>query len=133
MFVKSFQGQYKDATNGIRDFRMVSATFLILRILVLFVNHHRPISHTLEMQGVLFACATCIHAITRPYKLNFMNNIDIVILVLLEILIFVTSSPLPHLSPFIADIILGTTLLLLVPHMILIFYICHKLANHSMP
>ena len=101
MFVESFQGQYKDGTNSTRDFRMVSASFLILRILILalFVNHHRSISCTLEMQGVLFACATCIHAITRPYKLNFMNNVDIVILVLLETLIFVTSSPLP-LSPF---------------------------------
>ena len=34
MFVESFQGQYKDGTNGTRDFRMVSASFLILRILI---------------------------------------------------------------------------------------------------
>ena len=33
MFVESFQGQYKDGTNGTRDFRIVSASFLILRIL----------------------------------------------------------------------------------------------------
>ena len=55
-----------------------------------------------------------------------MNNVDIVVLVLLEMLIFVTSI---SASPLIAYIILGTTLLLLVPHMILIFYICHKLAK----
>ena len=128
MFVESFQGQYKDGTNGTRDFRMVSASFLILRILILFlfINHHRTISRTSELQGVLIICATCIHAITRPYKLNFMNNIDIVILVLLEILIFVISSSGTPLSTYI---ILVTTLLLLIPHMILIFYICHKLAN----
>ena len=35
MFVESFQGQYKDGTNGTHDFRMVSASFLILRILIL--------------------------------------------------------------------------------------------------
>ena len=27
MFVESFHGQYKDETNGTRDFRMVSASF----------------------------------------------------------------------------------------------------------
>ena len=69
MFVESFQGQYKDGTNGTHDFRMVSASFLILRILILFLflNQSRSLSHTLLLQGVLFACATCIHAITRPY------------------------------------------------------------------
>ena len=94
MFMESFQGQYKVGTNGTCDFRMFSASFLILRILILalFLNHHRLPAHTAEMQGALFACATCIYAITRPYKLNFMNNVDIVILVLLEILIIVSST-----------------------------------------
>ena len=128
MLVESFQGQYKDGTNGTHDFRMVSASFLILRIstLFLFLNHHRLPTHTSILQGTFLACASCVHAITRPYKLNFMNNVDIVILFLLEILIFVTSS---SASPLLAYVILGTTLLLLVPHMILIFYICHKLAK----
>ena len=128
MFVESFQGQYKDGSNGTHDFRMVSATFLILRIMILalFTNHHRSFSHTSEFQAALFACASCIYAITRPYELNFMNNVDIVILFLLEILILVTST---SASSLISYVILGSTLLLLVPHMILIFYICHKLAK----
>ena len=86
MFVESFQGLYKDGTNNTRDFRVVSASFLILRIsiLVLFLNHICSSLHlftfTSELQGVLFVGATCIHAITRPYKLNFINNVDIAIL-----------------------------------------------------
>ena len=85
MFVESFQGQYKDGTNGARDFRMVSALFLILRILILslFVNQHRSTFHTAEMQAFLF---------------------------------FV----------LVTDIILGKTLLLLILHMILIFYMGTK-------
>ena len=128
VFVESFQGQYKDGTNGTRDFRMASASFLILRILILvfFLNHHHLPSHTSVLQGVLIACATCLHAITRPYKLNFKNNVNIVILLLLEILILVMST---SNSPRLTYIILVTTLLLLIPHMILIFYICHKLAK----
>ena len=134
MFVESFQGQYKDGTNGTCDFRMVSASFLILRIstLFLFLNHHCLLSHTSILQGVFLACASCVHAITRPYKFNFMNNVDIVILLLLEVLIFLTSS---SESPLFAYVILGTTLLLLVPHMILIFYykLAKKNRHHSMP
>ena len=49
MFMESFQGQYKDGTNGAHDFRMVSASFLILilrmLILFLFLNHHRLPAH----------------------------------------------------------------------------------------
>jgi len=34
-FMEAFQGQYKDGTNGTRDFRIGSALYLILRIAVL--------------------------------------------------------------------------------------------------
>ena len=97
MFVESFQGQYKDGTNGTRDFRMVSASFFILRLLtmLLFLNHRRLYSYTSQLQGVIFVCAICFHAITRPYKLNFMNNVDIVILFMLEILTFAAVNPVP--------------------------------------
>ena len=125
-FVESFQGQYKDGTNGTPDFRMVSASFLILRIsiLFLFLNLHHLLSHT--SINTPRCILSCIYAITRPYKLNYMNSVDIIILFLLEILIFVASS---FGSPLLTYTIFGSTLLLLIPHMILIFYICHKLAN----
>ena len=55
-----------------------------------------------------------------------MNNVDIVVLFLLEMLLFVTST---SVSPYLTYFILGTTLLLLVPHMILIFCIFHKVAK----
>ena len=97
MFVESFQGQYKDGTNGNHDFRMVSASFLILKILILFqfLKHRCLPTHTFELQVLLFACGTCFHAIIKPYKLNFTNNIDIAILFLLEILTLVTIFSIP--------------------------------------
>ena len=130
MFVESFQGQYKDGTNGTRDFRMVSASFLILRILrlTLVLNLQRSASDTSKVHCFLFVCATGFYAITRPYKLNFMNNVDIVILFLLETLTFATST---LNSRYLTYLILGTTLLLLAPHMVLIFYIFHKLAQKT--
>ena len=66
MFVESFQGQYKDGTNGTHDFRMVSASFLILRILILgsFGNHHY--SHISSgVQCVLFGC--CCETIQKKF------------------------------------------------------------------
>ena len=130
MFVESFQGQYKNGTNGTRDFRMLSASFLILRILtlVLFLNRHRLSSQTSQLQCALYVCFTRFYAITRPYKLNFMNNVDIIILFLLEIF----SLAISNLTlEFFVSFILGSTLLLLVPHMVLIFYVCYELAKKA--
>ena len=127
MIVESFQGQYKDGTNGNHDFRMVSATFLILRIVILasFLNRHTYIWSS-SGQCLLLAGVTCFYGITRPYKLNFMDSIDIVILFLLEVLSVVASNPSPN--HFVYAILLSV-LLLGVPHMVLIF--CCKLTKKA--
>ena len=65
MFVESFQGQYKDGTNGTRDFRMVSASFLILRILIM-ATFARTAVLPLEIRCVLFVTVSGFYAITRP-------------------------------------------------------------------
>ena len=75
-----------------------------------------------------FLCASCFHAITRPYKLNIMNNVDIAILFLLEILTLATSN---FTSAYLTYRILGSILLLLIPHLVLMFYIFHKLAKKT--
>ena len=95
---------------------------------MLVLNLQRSASDTSKMQCFLFVCASCFHAIAKPYKLNFMNNVDIVILFLLETLTFATST---LNSRYLTYLILGTTLLLLAPHMVLIFYIFHKLAQKT--
>ena len=74
MFVESFQGQYKDGTNGTCDFRMVSASFLILRVLTmasfmfslsLFHNFNVRVSSSYLLY-VLFAGASCFYAVMKP-------------------------------------------------------------------
>ena len=52
MFVESFQGQYKNGTNGTRDFRMVSAFFLVLRILIVASFSHHHWSHCMAYIGI---------------------------------------------------------------------------------
>ena len=135
MFVESFQGQYRDGTNGTRDFRMVSASFLILRILTMasFLPHHKlDVWPSLALQCALFICATGFCAIAKPYKLNLRNNTDILILVLLAVtsLILLNATYNSGVNNFTSSVLMSV-LLLCVPHMILIFYICYQIAKKA--
>ena len=127
MFVESFQGQYKDGTNGTPDFRMVSALFLILRVLTLasFMNHNYYSSFD---QTIVLVSVTCFYAIARPYKLNSMTNADIVVLFLLELFSLATNNPSKTFFIYFRTMSVSA-LLLSVPHMALIFYIFYMLAK----
>ena len=134
MFVESFQGEYKDGTNGTWDFRMVSATFFILRILTLvsFCTTSSPWAPA-EWQGVLLVCATSFYAVVRPYKHNFRNIADILTLALLEATAFelfgaAYHSPTIQTAPYhamVSVLVLGT------PHMILLSYISYLFAKKA--
>ena len=136
IFVESFQGQYKDGTNGTRDFRMVSASFLILRMLILasFLPHHKiDIFPSPKLQCILFITATGFYAIAKPYKSNLRNIADILILVLLAIVSLILLDATRNsadIKVFTISVLL-TTLLLGVPHMVLIFYICYMLSKKA--
>ena len=132
-FVESFQWQYKDGTNGTRDFRMVSALFLILRIMIIaasFLNNHYPTSGSPTLQCVLFASASCFYAVVRPYKSNFSNNVDILVLVLLEMMSFSILFVLLHQKNATFAVVV-VVFLLGVPHMSLIFYSFYGLAKKA--
>ena len=134
MFVESFQGQYKDGTNGTCDFRMVSATFFILRILTLasFYKMSSPWAPA-EVQGVLLVCATSFYAVVKPYKHNFRNIADILTLALLEAFSFELLAAAYHPPPvqtapwhvMVSVLVLGT------PHMILVSYISYLFAKKA--
>ena len=133
MFVESFQGQYKDGTNGTRDFRIVSASFLILRILilVLFTNRNCFTGSSLG-QTALLASVTCFYVITRPYKLNFMTTVDVLILFLLELLSLTTcDSAISNPATALFNVLLIPTFLSYIPHMVLIFNIFSMLATKA--
>jgi len=134
IFVDSFQDQYKDGTKGTCDFRMVSASFLILRILVVSVYtcKNYDLGITLLLQSEIFICAACFYAITRPYKTPHMNNVDNLILtllcsllLLLYFLLYVSNKG--DMNIFIPMLVL----LLSVPHITPMFYICYKLAGKT--
>jgi len=137
MFAESFQGQYKDGTNGTRDFRMVSAFFLILRILIvaLFAPHNWPYWPTSETLCAVFIGSCCFYAIVKPYRLNSGNNVDILILALLAILLLLFATALhQHAYVYRRTAIVFSmliSLLLGIPHMVLILSLCHKFAKKN--
>ena len=134
MFVESFQGQYKDGTNGTRDFRMASASFFILRILtwVSFYNNS-SLWVSSDVQGLLLVCATCIYAVLRPYKHNFRNIADTLSMTLaaLEAMsfeIFAAASHPPTVQRAPCHAMVSVSVLG-VPHMILLVYMSYLFAK----
>ena len=80
-FMEVFQGQYKDGTNGTRDFRMVSALYLIFRIaaLVSYLGHHNSFdrAYVWLTTAIVFVSTLLFFAIVRPYKVNHLILISI--------------------------------------------------------
>jgi len=77
--MEAFQGQYKDGTNGTRDFRIVSALYLIFRIAVLLDylcgNHDRGNhAHGWLTAAVVLVSTSLFFAILRPYKVIYLND-----------------------------------------------------------
>ena len=138
-FVESFQGQYKDGTDGTFDFRMLSASFLILRILtmtsflasIISFENQLP-SLLVELQCAFFVGASILYAVMRPYKLNLSNNVDYLILTLLGVISIELIVASRHIQTVaFRRYFLISMLLLGVPHIVLIFYICYVLAKQA--
>ena len=88
-FMDIFQGWYKDGTNGTRDYRYCSALYLLLRlgvfceIVVLFLVNY-DWKHMLTLK---YPCTGIAHVLLgvllytiQPYKINWMNQVDGLIL-----------------------------------------------------
>ena len=136
-FVESFQEQYKDGTDGTWDFRMVSASFLILRIFTMatFANRYYSYYTSSGVQCLLFASTVCFYAVVRPYKLNFRNNVDICVLFMVRvfsgILLVATFHPASK-APFMYTMLWEQDwCYICIPHMILVLHICYLLATKA--
>lgn len=98
-FVDIFQGHFKDGTNGTRDYRSLSALYLILKIVIgcQFVvakisNHITrydfPIMMTL---GIIHVFIGSFMFATRPYSKAWMNGLDGMILNLVGVILILVS------------------------------------------
>ena len=94
MIMDTFQGWYKDGTDNTRDFRPLSALYMLLRIglaieflLVIYVNSHQRESLKWFVAGTVHVCLGTIFLVIKPYKRQWMTNADGYILTSLGLLI----------------------------------------------
>ena len=81
IFADSFQGCYKDGTNGTRDYRWFAGLHLLLRfiLVVLFdsIHYHEP---TIFLLAIITSFYMTALAVCQPYKNNLHFKLDIMLL-----------------------------------------------------
>ena len=131
--METFQGEYKDGTNGTWDLRTFSASFLILRFLdVIFYlgDHYYSQGPLLFVQGLVLVLMSCVITIARPYKEMYRNIIDSVALALLGTILLEFFNVL-YFSGNGYYFFTVTVTVVGVPHMVLLSYICYRLAEKA--
>ena len=92
IFVDTYQGCLKDGTNGTRDYRIVSAVYLMLRFgaPVTWIAENGSGRLALGLFSFLFITMGIFIALFRPYKEDYMNYCELSAFVLLGIAGFMT-------------------------------------------
>ena len=135
-FMEAFQGHYKDGTNGTWDFRIVSALYLIFRIAALFSfsdNHSNSIHAFVWLKTSMVLVSTSLFfAIIRPYKANYFNTIDSILLGILGFLFLIYQFVLylpdqkgSHTARVIGVLLVGF------PHAALVLYVLYVILKKT--
>ena len=110
IFADVFQGCYKNRTDGPKDYRCFAAFYFIARIVgfVIAVACVEINSLELVMSTVLFIICSLLFALLRPYKKNWLNVLDSLILASLGVaslwMIYATKPQWIQLTGFIATL-----------------------------
>ncbi len=81
VFIDTFQGHYKDGTNGTRDYRAASCISFILRIpayhLLITSNHYGGTNLKNKLSLLFgFILTSLFYGLVQPCKRRYMNNIE---------------------------------------------------------
>ena len=85
IFMDSFQGHYKNGTNGTRDFRYFSALYLLLRGIVYAFTVLAYVTFSFTYTTVFLISFTSLIALVQPYRKYLYSVNDNVFLVLTSI------------------------------------------------
>ena len=96
MIMDTFQGWYKDGTEGTQDYRPLSALFMLLRI-ALVCEFLTVVQLSLQSKGatkwvvtgVVHILIGIFHFTAKPYKRHWMNIVDGLLLILMGSLIII--------------------------------------------
>ena len=129
-FIDTFQGHYKDGTNGTRDYRTASSIPLLLMFLIILVctgTNRRPL--LLVYVQPVFVAVSLFYAIARPCKQNYANIIQSHLYTLIALVMILISSVKFHNHTFLS--LLSIFLCLLIPHIVLSSYIFYKVVGKA--
>ena len=91
-----FQGWYKNGTEGTRDYRSVSALYLLLRILsggmfVAVIINGNNYGSTINRQsiGMFHVFLGTLFLTLQPYKRGWMNHVDGISLLMVGVLLLI--------------------------------------------
>ena len=84
-FVETFQGCYKDGTNGTRDYRYFAGFYFTLRVIVATFTFGKS---QLLWSSLLYWFTALLFALVQPYKRTIYNVIDAVIFGLMGTIYF---------------------------------------------
>ena len=87
LLLDTFQGCFKDGTNGTRDCRYFAGLYFILRTFLFTTYAYTGIwFQQYVVQQLVCTVAILLFAIIRPYKKDFYNNLDAVMLGILAMI-----------------------------------------------
>ena len=89
-FADTFNGCYKDGTNGTWDYRYFAGLYLLLRILFLTSWYINPWDIGGLLNVIWSFIASLMFALMRPYKENWFNMLDSLVLAMLGFVLLVT-------------------------------------------
>ena len=83
-FVETFQGCYKDGTNGTRDCRYFAGLYFIIRIInIAVLLSSSTVLHAITAIVLLYWCTAVLFALVQPYKIHLYNVVDATIFALI--------------------------------------------------
>ena len=127
-FIDTFQGHYKDGTNGTRDYRAASTIHLLVLFLIICACAGRYRRYfILDYIQFGFVAVSLLYSLARPCKKKYANIIQSLLYALTAfvIYIFMITSAHPHKHTVVFHFLL-VFLCLLTPHIILSIYVIYK-------
>ena len=104
-FLDAFQGSYKDGTNGTRDYRAMSALYLVLRFVMGFTYScdalfMKPSNYFLPFIALVFIIVAGFFGLAKPYKTKRHNLLDVLLCALsaVQIICLYATASFPHRS-----------------------------------
>ena len=106
MIMDTFQGWYTDGIKGTKDYRSLSALYMLLRIAlvgafltVIHLSVHSVGARKWWVMGILHILYGMMYYVLKPYRKRWMNIVDGSALLLLGVACVLVPSQLIRLGP----------------------------------